>query len=94
MRLILPLSLLALTACNVENDPANEKVTVTYDKERIERTAAEAGQAAKEVATGAANVAEETGEAIEKEVGEIDVDIDIDRNKMEQEQPQRPGEQP
>ena len=93
MRLILPLALLALTACEVENDPANEQVTVTYDKERIKETAADAGRTAKEVATGAANVAESTGEAIEKEVGDVDVDVDANRNKSEQEQPQQPAEQ-
>ena len=87
MRLILPVALLTLTACDVENDPANEQVTVTYDKERIKKSAADAGRTVKQVATGAANVAESTGEAIEKEVGDVDVDVDVSRNRTEQPQP-------
>lgn len=68
--LILSISLLA-TACNVDNDPQNEKVTVKYDRERIHK----AGHAAKEVATGAANVAKSTGRAIKREVGDVDVKV-------------------
>ncbi len=83
MRLILPVALLLLTACDVANDPENERVTVTYDRERIKQSAAEAGRTAKEVASGAANVAETTGEAIKKEVGDVDVDVDVTRNKAE-----------
>lgn len=48
MRLALVAPLLFLTGCNVDNDPANEQVTVRYDRERIHK----AGNAAKEVATG------------------------------------------
>ena len=72
-----------LAACGVDNDPAKEKVTVTYDKERIEQTAAAAGRTAKEVASSAANVAETTGEAIKKEVGDVDVDVRVSRTKGE-----------
>lgn len=72
MRAMLVLgALLLVTACDVENDPANEKVTVNYDRERIHK----AGRAAKEVATGAANVAKTTGSAIKREVGDIDVKV-------------------
>ena len=78
MRIILPAALL-LTACGVDNDPANEKVTVTYDKERIEK----AGRAAKDVAVSAGNVAETTGRAIKKEVGDVDVDVRVTRDKRE-----------
>lgn len=71
MRIALFAPLLLLTACNVDNDPANEQVTVKYDRERIHK----AGNAAKEVATGAANVAKTTGKAIKREVGDVDVKI-------------------
>ena len=71
------LALLMLSACGVENDPANDQVTVTYDEERIEK----AGRAAKDVAVSAGNVAESTGKAIKKEVGDIDVDVRVSRNK-------------
>jgi hypothetical protein len=77
MRLILPAALLLLTACGVDNDPANEKVTVTYDREKINK----AGRAAKDVAVSAGNVAKTTGKAIKKEVGDVDVDVKVSRNK-------------
>ena len=79
MRILLAASVLMLTACGVDNDPANEKVTVTYDKEKIEK----AGRAAKSVAVSAGNVAETTGKAIKKEVGDVDVDVRVRRNKVE-----------
>ena len=81
MRLIIPLMLLTLAACDVDNDAANEKVTVTYDRERIREGAADAGRAARDVATGVGNVAESTGDAIEREVGDVDVDVDVRRNR-------------
>jgi hypothetical protein len=81
VRLIIPLLLLTLAACDVDNDAANEKVTVTYDRERIKEGAADAGRAAKDVATGVANVAESTGDAIEREVGDVDVDVDVRRTR-------------
>lgn len=83
MRIIAPAALLLLTACGVDNDPANDKVTVTYDEERIKQSAATAGRTAKEVASSAANVAETTGQAIKKEVGDVDVDVRVSRTKGE-----------
>lgn len=72
MRAIFLLSAVLMVAgCNVDNDPANEKVTVKYDRERIHK----AGDAAKEVATGAVNVAKSTGKAIKREVGDVDVKV-------------------
>ena len=79
MRIIAATALLSLAACGVDNDPANDKVTVTYDQERIEK----AGRAAKDAAVAAGNVAETTGEAIKKEVGDIDVDVRVTRDKGE-----------
>lgn len=80
MRLILPIAALVLLAgCDVDNDPDNETVTVQYDRERIKQTAKDAGRTAKGVATGAANVAESTGDAIKREVGDVDVDVDVKR---------------
>ena len=85
MRLIISAAaLLLLAACDVDNDAANEQVTVTYDKERIREGAATAGRTAKDVASGVANVAESTGEAIEKEVGDVDVDVSVRRERREE----------
>lgn len=83
MRVIIGAALLVLAGCDVENDPANEKVTVKYDRERIEKSAATAGRTAKALATGVANVAGDTGRAIKREVGDVDVDVKVRRNRPE-----------
>ena len=79
MRPIFPLGLLALTACNVDSDAANEQVTVEYNKQEIRETARKAGRTAKEVASSVGNVAATTGRAIKNEVGDVDVDVDVRR---------------
>ena len=77
MRVILMLPLLALGACDLENDAANNQVTLEYDRERIEN----AGRTAGDVAAGVGNVAEGTARSIRNEVGDIDVDVDVRRNQ-------------
>lgn len=84
MRVILSAVLLVLAGCDVDNDPANEKVTVQYDREQIEKSAAAAGKTVKDVASGIANVAEDTGRAIKKEVGDVDVDLKVTRQQDEE----------
>ena len=79
LAIIATLPLLALAACSVENDPANDQVTVSYDQNVAENAAEDVGNALEDA--GAA--AERTGEAIENEVGDVDIDVDIDRNKNE-----------
>lgn len=79
--LILFPALALLAACGVENDTANDRVTVTYDQEKIERSAEKAGRAAESAAKGAANVAGATAEAVKREVGNIDVDVKVTRDK-------------
>ena len=82
MRLILPIAALALLAgCDVDSDPDNETVTVQYDRERIEQTAKDTARTAKGVAKGVGNVAESTGDAIKREVGDVDVDVDVKRTR-------------
>lgn len=87
MRVIFPAVLLVLSGCEVENDTANEKVTVQYDRERIKQSAAAAGRTVKDLATGVGNVAEDTGRAIKKEVGDVDVDLKVTRKREEQAAP-------
>lgn len=91
MRSIICFVMLSLAGCNVENDPANDKVTVKYDKAKIEKSAAAAGRTAKEVGSGIANVAEGTGEAIKREVGDVDVDVKVSRNRSDTAQPTPEG---
>lgn len=81
MRLIFPLAVLVLGACDIDNDPANEQVTVTYDRERIKQSAADAKRAAEDVAEGVANVSAKTGQAIKDEVGDVDVDLRVTRDR-------------
>ena len=80
MRLILALPLLTVAACSVDNDTANDQMTLEYNQQRIENAA----RSAREVGSSVRNVAESAGQAIENEVGDIDVDVDVRRN--------RPGE--
>lgn len=91
MRPILPLAaLLLLAACDVDNNPESDQVTVTYDRERIKQ----AGEDAKDVAEGVGNVAESTGEAIKEEVGDVDVDVDVKRTRAGETSNAPPPEEP
>ena len=81
MRLIIVLPLVALAACNVDNDTGNDTVTLEYNQQRIEDAARKAANAAQDVATGVGNVAADTGRAIRNEVGDIDVDVNVSRNR-------------
>ena len=81
MRSALALPLLVLAACNVDNDSANDQMTVEYNQERIEDAASDAARTARDVASGAGNVIGATGRAVANEVGDIDVDVDVSRNR-------------
>ena len=87
MRTIILLAMVSLAGCNVENDPAKDQVTVKYDEAKIKQSAATAGRTAKEVGKGIANVAKGTGEAIKREVGDVDVDVKVSRNRAETRDP-------
>ncbi|MDQ4086494.1 MAG: hypothetical protein M3177_00535 [Pseudomonadota bacterium] len=81
MRVILVLPLLLAAGCNVDNDGANDQVTIEYNQERIEDAAADAARTAREVGSSVGNVAAHTGRAIKNEVGDVDVDVDVSRNR-------------
>ena len=81
MRIAFALPLLALAACNVNNDSANDSMTLQYNGQKIEDAASDAADTARDVASGVGNVAASTGTAIKNEVGDIDVDLDISRNR-------------
>ena len=87
MRTIILLAMLGLVGCNVENDPAQDRVTVKYDEAKIKRSAATAGRTAKEVGTGIAHVARDTGNSIKREVGDVDVDVKVSRKRTETKDP-------
>ena len=81
MRIILALPLLALAACDVDNDSANDQMTLEYNQQRIEDAAAATARAAEEVGSGVGNVAVSAGRAAKNEIGDIDVDVDVTRNR-------------
>jgi len=83
VRIFIALPLLALGACNFENDAANDQVRVEYNQQKIESAAEEAARTTRDVASSVGNVAETTGRAIKNEVGDIDVDVDVRRDKAE-----------
>jgi hypothetical protein len=83
MRIHVLIPLLALGACNVNNDPANDQLSVEYNQQRIEEGTAAAARTARDVGSSVANVAVSTGRAVSNEVGDIDVDVDVSRNKAE-----------
>ena len=84
MRIVFTFPLLMVGACNVDNDAANDRVTVKYDQNKIERAAAATARTATEVGSGVGNVAVSTGRAIKNEVGDIDVDVDVRRKRTEE----------
>ena len=79
MRILFALPLLAAAACNVDNDSANDTMTLEYNQERIEDVASDVADTAGNVASSVGNVAVSTGRAIGNEVG--DIDIDVSRNR-------------
>ena len=81
MRMILALPLLLVAACAVENDEANDQVTLEFDQDAVENAAGEVGDALEDAGNQIGDAAENAGQAIEEEVDSIDVDVDVSRNK-------------
>ena len=76
----LPLLLVA-AACDVDNDSANDQMTLEYNQQQIEDAASDTANATREVASGIGNVAASTGDAIANEIGDIDVDVNVRRDQ-------------
>jgi hypothetical protein len=77
MRALLALPLLAMAACQVTKDDANDSVTVEYNQDVAENGLEDAGNLAENVAGTIANDVDEAAEKIEN----TDIDIDTDGNK-------------
>jgi len=77
MRILIALpALLALTACQVSKDEANDTVSVTYNEDV-------AANAVDDVGNTAENVAEAIGNDVQKAADKVentDVDVDVDTN--------------
>ena len=79
MRLIIisTAAILTLGACQVSNDDANDTVSVTYNEDLAENTAADVSNTAQEVAGDVANGVDQAGERLQN------VDVDIDANTQD-----------
>ena len=79
MRVLLALPLLALAACEVTTDDANDSVTVEYDQNVAEEGLQDAANLAENVAGTVANDVEQAADKVENT--DIDVKVDTDANK-------------
>jgi hypothetical protein len=73
--LIVVPALLALGACNVTKD--GNAVTVQYDQNTAENTAADVGNAAQNMAADIGNDVAKTGDKIQNKVSDTDVNVSI-----------------
>ena len=67
MRIAFAIPLLLLGACNVSKE--GNAVTVQYDQNTAENTAADVGNAAQNIATDIGNDVQKTGDKLENKVG-------------------------
>jgi hypothetical protein len=74
--MILALPLLALGACNVTKDDANDSMTVQYDQNTAENAAADVGNFAENVGAVISNDVDRTADKVQN----TDVDVDVDAN--------------
>ena len=79
MRALLALPLLALAACQVTKDDANDSVTVEYNQDVAEEGLEDAGNLAENVGGIIANDVSDAAEKVENT--DIDVDVNTDGNK-------------
>jgi hypothetical protein len=77
--MMLAVSLLALTACQVTEDDRNDQVTVQYNQDVAENAAEDIANGAMEAGEAIANSAQDAGAAIKN----VDVDVDVDTNKAD-----------
>ena len=77
MRIALALPMvLALAACNVSRDDANDSMTVQYDQNAAEDAAADVGNFAEDVGGKIANDVQSTADKVQN----TDIDVDVDAN--------------
>ena len=76
MRALLALPLLAMAACQVTKDDANDSVTVEYNQDVAENGLEDAGNLAENVGEAIANDVDETADKVQN----TDIDVDVDTN--------------
>jgi hypothetical protein len=80
MRIALAIPLLLLGACNVTKD--GNSVTVQYDQNTAQNTAAAIGNTAQNIGGDIANDVQNTGEKIQNKVGNTDVDVKVNKDEQ------------
>lgn len=81
MRALLALPLLALAACQVTEDDANDTISMTYNEDVAENAVSDAANLAEDVANDVEGAAEKVGNAAENV--DVDVDVETDGTKAE-----------
>lgn len=76
MRVLMAVPLLALGACQVTTDDANDSVTVEYNQDVAENGLEDAANLAGNVAATVANDVEQAADKVEN----TDIDVDVDTN--------------
>jgi len=79
MRIALAIPLLLLGACNVTKD--GNAVTVQYDQNTAENTAADIGNTAQNIAADIGNDVQKTGDKLENKIGNADVSVKVDKDE-------------
>ena len=87
--IILPLLTLTLGGCQVSTDDANDSTTVQYNQDLAQNVAGDGSNQAGAIAghivndvQDAGQTAQNAGQAVQNEVGDVDVDVDVNRNGM------------
>lgn len=79
MRILIAIPLLLLGACNVSKE--GNAVTVQYDQNTAQNTAADIGNTAQNIAADIGNDVQKTGSKIQNKVGNTDVNIKVGKNE-------------
>ncbi|WP_344698070.1 hypothetical protein [Sphingomonas limnosediminicola] len=79
MRIALAIPLLLLGACNVSKE--GNSVTVQYDQNTAENTAAAVGNTAQNIAADIGNDVQKTGDKIENKVGNTDISVNVNHDE-------------
>lgn len=83
MRTLIPIAaLLALGACNVSKN--GNAVTVQYDQNTAENTAADVGNTAQNIAADIGNDVQRTGDKIQNRVGNTSVNVSVNKDDKTQ----------
>ena len=76
MRILTLLPLLALAACNVSHDQANDSTTMSFNQDIAENAIDDAGNTVDNVADDIGNDVDRTGDKIQNKVGDVNVKVD------------------